>query len=743
MIDTDGRVLDSNRTALEYIDSPFAAVDGEYFWETPWFSHSTDLQADVKGWVERAAAGEYVEFEADHVRPNGDRSVVKGVFRPVTGDDGAVVSVLVSTRDITDEKERKQELQLFRTLLDQSTDSVLVIDPETAQYLDVNRTAHERRGYTKREMLDATVMDIETELPDLAAWQSFVDKLKAETELMFDGTHRRKDGSTYPVEVNATYLELDRDYVVAIARDVTNQRAHQQELEWANTVLSTLLETLPIGVLAEDADREVLIANERLVDLFDIGESPDDLVGANCEQLAEQASGIVADSAGFLDRVNELISGHASVQDEEVVLADDRTFVRSYRSIALPDGAGHLWTYQDITERKTYEARLEALNERAQDVMAADTREEVAEIGVDAARDVLGLDANAIHLANDSQSALLPTAATDALYDLIGTPPVFTEGDGIAWRAYDHGEALAIDDVRTDSDVYNPDTPIRSELHLPLGEYGILIAGSPMRAAFDQQDLVLGEILAGSLVTALDQMTRTEQLRAREQELQRQNDRLEEFASVVSHDLRNPLNVAKGRVELAQSECASEHLDEVTRAHRRMTTLIEDLLALARDGQQVNAVEPISFQSVVQECWGNVATGDATLEVTDEATIHADSNRLRQLLENLLRNAVEHGGSEVTITAGATEDGFYIADDGPGIPADAREKIFETGYSTSETGTGFGLSIVKQIVDAHDWQIDVREAETGGARFEITDIKQPDTTDTSETETDEGGTTAK
>jgi signal transduction histidine kinase len=93
------------------------------------------------------------------------------------------------------------------------------------------------------------------------------------------------------------------------------------------------------------------------------------------------------------------------------------------------------------------------------------------------------------------------------------------------------------------------------------------------------------------------------------------------------------------------------------------------------------------------------------------------------LFENLFRNAVNHGGGEVTVTIGEIADGFYVADDGAGIPDDERDDIFEAGYSTADGGTGFGLAIVKEVVEAHGWEIRVTDSEMGGARFEIIGIE--------------------
>ena len=380
-------------------------------------------------------------------------------------------------------------------------------------------------------------------------------------------------------------------------------------------------------------------------------------------------------------------------------------------------------TGRDMTERTEREQQLEALNRVAQELMSADTQDEIVKIGVETTRDLLRIDANSIHLYDADAEVLIPVAATEAVYDLVGEPPTFTNGDSIAWRVYQQGEPLAVNDVHQEPDRYNPDTPIRSELYLPLGEFGILLAGSPSPESFDEQDLLLAEILASGLSIALEQVQQTEKLRSRERELIRQNDRLEEFASTVSHDLRNPLNVAQGRVTLAREEYDSEHLTLAQGALERIQELIDDMLTLARAGNEVSEFESVNLASLTENCWKNVATAEATLSVDINRTIRADRSRLQQLLENLLRNAVEHGGNTVTITIGALDDGFYIEDDGLGIAENERNKVFETGYSTTKDGTGFGLSIVKQIATAHGWEISVTEGSEGGARFEVRGVE--------------------
>jgi signal transduction histidine kinase len=280
----------------------------------------------------------------------------------------------------------------------------------------------------------------------------------------------------------------------------------------------------------------------------------------------------------------------------------------------------------------------------------------------------------------------------------------------------------------------------------------------------------------------------TEQ-RRRERELEDRTERLEEFASVVSHDLRNPLRVAEGRMELARTECDSEHLAAVETALDRMNHIVEDVLWLAHEGREIGETEIVDLRERVEAAWSLSVDGHegAELVVTDAGpgsveTIEADASRLDQLLENLFRNSVEHGstaprsgdrgdsvergptssrpeadditerpsvnsrnptrsddsvergstdertgpGGGVTVTVRLFDGGFTVEDDGPGIPEAVRERLFADGVSPTEDGTGFGLGIVKRIAEAHGWEVAIRDSPSDGARFVITGVEAAD-----------------
>ncbi|WP_435095898.1 PAS domain S-box protein [Halarchaeum sp. P4] len=210
---------------------------------------------------------------------------------------------------------------------------------------------------------------------------------------------------------------------------------------------------------------------------------------------------------------------------------------------------------------------------------------------------------------------------------------------------------------------------------------------------------------------------------ARERELERQNEQLERFASIVSHDLRDPLQTAKADVAVLESQYGEDDLfTELDETLDQMDALIGDVLTLAKQGRSIGETEPVALEDVVRAAWRTAGAETATLTIRDDLReVDADRERLAALLQNLFRNAVEHGGADVTVHVGSLDDGFYVEDDGPGFDVEDPSDLFESGYTTSESGTGFGLNIVEQIADAHGWTVTALEGDRG-ARFEIHNV---------------------
>lgn len=210
----------------------------------------------------------------------------------------------------------------------------------------------------------------------------------------------------------------------------------------------------------------------------------------------------------------------------------------------------------------------------------------------------------------------------------------------------------------------------------------------------------------------------------RERAFERYGERLERVATAVSHELRNPLNVAQSFTDLLGDQYDDSQIDRVERALSDINDIIDDVVALARKTDRVSDPSPVDFERMVKKAWSRVDTDEVTLDVDADLRIDAADDRLEELLCNLFENAVEHADSVETVTVGTTDDGFYVADDGDGIPDEYGDEVFDTGFSTGRGGTGLGLTLVREIAAAHGWTAELAESDAGGARFDVRGVER-------------------
>lgn len=470
------------------------------------------------------------------------------------------------------------------------------------------------------------------------------------------------------------------------------QRADRQEQQMRMTEFAG-----DTGSFELDTESGELRLTDGLRDLIDLpteaGLSLDDAIGLYHPEDREDVRQTIDRARQTGERTHGTWRLQAQDGDERLV---DVTFARAFTNgdVTTLRGALH-----DVTERKHREEKItdrEQTLRSAYEIIADGDRSvsEQLEALLAVARDHIGTDyATFSHIQEDQYEfervAVAPGIDLQAgdTIDLIELP--------ICERVFETAEPLVLSDVAADApELVDSEWGIACYLGAPVvvndASYGTFCFYDvePRSEAFSEWEQTFVELLGDWVGAELTRRQATEQL-------QQQNEQLEEFANVVSHDLRNPLNVAQGRLELAQGEYDSEHLNAIGKAHARMEALIEDLLTLARDGHEVTEFTAVDLSALIDNCWAAVETNGAALVTDTDRTVQADRSRLKQLFENLIRNAVEHGGDDVTVTIGAFENGFYIADDGPGIPQAKRDDIFEVGFSTNTGGTGFGLSIVK------------------------------------------------
>jgi len=591
--DEDFEIVRINERAEEILGYSEAELRG-HTWERLVTEDSYD---DVDSVTDELAegAGGYHSID-ENVRKDGERIVCEWHNRIVTDDDGDVVAIFSQFQDVTERREREEQLQRtsarLEALFENSPDGINIHDIE-GTILEVNPQLCEMTGYDESELVGMKVWEVDEAVDPETARDIWCEMAVGDRET-FERQYRRRDGSEFPVEVHVRRLSLDGN-----ARFVASSREIENTIQQRQRVLREIYDAV------SDIDRTF----ERKVEaLIDIGRR---VVGTEYGSLSR----IDGDSYTF-----------------EVIKGPDET-VEPGEVVEL--GATNC-------ERTASAERTVVLADIAEDAPELTDREGYTEWGISC---------------------------------YVGTP-IFVDGELYGTFCF-------------------YDTERREE---PFSEWEVTVVD------------LMGKWISYEL-----------HRRRTERRLRTQNERLEQFTNVVSHDLRNPLGVANGNLELARMECDSDRLDAVGDALGRMETLIENLLELAREGETVTDPETVDLGEAVGRYWRNVETAGAELVVDIDRTVEADPSRLGQLFENLFRNAAEHGGSDVMVTVGDLGEGFYVADDGPGIDPDDRERIFEAGYSDAESGTGFGLAIVERVAEAHGWRVRAT-AEGGGTHFEITGV---------------------
>ncbi|REA04712.1 two-component system sensor histidine kinase/response regulator [Haloferax sp. Atlit-6N] len=642
----------------------------------------------------------------------------------------------------------------------------------------------------RQEQVDCVVSDYD--MPDIDGLE-FLRAVRSEHPdlpfILFTGKGS-EEVARDAFRVGATdYMQKDTgtDQYTVLANRVVNA-VSQYRAKAASERYGTAIEVLDSGVYSLDSSGRFTSADGVFCELtgYDreaiIGREFADLAAESDDEIRAAFERVVAPDAPDTERFETVLSPGPAYPHDDDLLCEGHLALRPTED----DEPAVIGTLQDVTERRRrrnrlrYETRLkDAVLDTSTSLMSAETDEIGTKIEwtLQSVGEVADLDRCSVYLYDDE------TNVAALMHDWRGGDP------------REHPARVALEDARwlverlhrfenvrlhRVSDL--PPEASDTKRVLTDAETGGFVA-VPMVSKWALVGFVVFDVVETSrswtdtevdlLRSVANNVTHTLARQRRERELQRQNDRLEEFASVVSHDLRNPLNVAKGFVELAREEDDVAYLDRALDGVTRMDTLLNDVLKLARQGRKVGETRSVAIENVAERAWKAVDTGDDAVLVVEDGlgSTQADQGRFQQAFENLFRNAVEHGSTgnqttsgdavehgstgnrtasgdavehgstgrrdapgdasadgaskdaadELTVRVGPTETGFYVADDGPGIPVDERDTVFEHGHTTSESGTGFGLSIVESIVEAHGWDIEVTapEPDLGGARFEF------------------------
>lgn len=661
-----------------------------------------DLEADDRLTVHSTAVG-----ERRHVLVAAVTTARRGIGPPFLSEVGPEIAHAISAIRL------KVDCRRFHNAVEHAGHVVLITDDD-GEIEYVNPAFESVTGYEREEAIGRTPSILQSGEHDDSFYEDLWKTIRAGEVWRGEVINERKDGTRYVINQTVAPIEDDRGETVGfvgINQDITDRKRRERDLAF----LKRAVDQVGIGIGTYGTDGTFGYVNDRFAELL----------GTSVDELRDRH---VADVTPALDR-NEFDRYWGSFEEGETRVQETRLRrldtaeelpVEAVTShITVDDDPYQVGTVRDITDRKRRERELRrfrsAVEHAGHGVIITD-RDGRIEYVNEAFEEMSGYEASE---AVGRTPAILNSGEHDeSFYEDLWE----TILDGDVWR----GE---IANERADGTRYVVDQTIA-----PITD--------------DSDDDPVGFVGINQDIT---------ELKNYERELERQNERLGEYGRMVAHDLRNPLTLLEAQLEQLRRHLDADpdtplasigpairsdvgELEEIAEYMRR---LIDDLLSMAEQGRLVLEAEETSLESVSREAWREVGDRDAEL-VVEDGRVEADPERLRGLLSNLFRNSVEHGSTSsrpqaddsvahgstngepvgdpsVTVRAGplAFDDGFFVADDGPGIPEDERDRVLERGYTTAEEGTGFGLAIVSRIADAHEWNLVVTESEDGGARFEF------------------------
>ncbi|MGQ3411196.1 PAS domain S-box protein [Natrinema sp. LN54] len=705
LLEPDGTVIDINRTAMEYVEADLEAVRGEPFWETAWWGESDDVRDAVEEWTERAAAGEYVEFETDLTRPDGQWYALSGYFRPVTNDDGEVVSIIVSDRDISARRERERELQRYERIVETIDDGVYVLDGNS-RFDTVNEAFADMLGRDREALVGEHAATVFPESKVDRAERLQREMVTGETDIAELDEHVTAADGEIPVVTRFAPFETDDEVGrVGVVRDVTDRVERERRLERNKEQLETLFEVLPVGVVVAEADGAIVAANDTAHEIWG-----GDVFDAESVDEYERYSVRWADSGERADpeemTLARVLRGE-EVRDPDVFeidAADGERRIIEAAGMPIRGEAGEVSrgviTLSDVTERRDAQRQL-AESERRYRTL------------------VENFPNGAVGLFDEE---LRYTAAGGAILEEVGTAEEEIVGKTL-WERYPEELAAQLEPnfrAALDGDT----NAFEIEFH---GRHWIAYT---LPVADDDGDTFAGMVMVQDIT----------ERRKYQRKLEESNERLEQFAYAVSHDLQEPLRMVTSYLNLladrygdAFDEDGEEFLEFAVDGAERMREMIDALLAYSRIETRGDPLEPVDLDAVVADVRTDlqlrIDETDAEIETEPLPVVEGDANQLRQVFQNLLANAIEYsGGERPRVQISAERDGgnwvLSVNDEGIGIDPDDRERIFEVfqRLHTREEhdGTGIGLALCKRIVERHGGDIWVEPDPDGGTTFSFT-----------------------
>ncbi|USZ67540.1 PAS domain S-box protein [Halorussus salilacus] len=642
---------------------------------------------------EAALGGELGAFETEL-----DGRIYQIRIVPVRDDDGEVFAALGMSQDVTERTERERELEEYRsryqTLIENFPNGAVALVNRDLRYETFGGTPEGSADVTRGELEGAALRDaLPSDLADVVVprYEAALNGETAEVETTLGG------------EVYQFHFVPVRDddgevfAALGMSQNVTEQRERERYLRDAKAQLEAATEAGAVGTWEWHIPEDEFVTGASFARTF--GVDPEAArEGVSIDRIV---SAIHEDDRERIERRIEAVMDECGEYEEEYRVWNAEGELRWVvaRGHVECDEEGDPVTFPgaltDITERKRAEQALHESEKQLRTLLR------LLPVGV-----IVAEDGGRLVQKNDAAEEIWSGfAEADAVADYERYRGWWPEsGEQVAPEEWPLARALRGEEI-TDSEVI--------EIEGFDGEHRtVLFHAMPIRNAS-------GDVTR-AVVTMIDVTEREE----RQQRLQEQNERLESFASMLAHELRNPVTIGQIYSQQLPDEADSEAVGYVAEAFDRIEDMIDIMLMMTRGQEAVDGSCPVSLADAAEDAWDEMdQTGRLRVEATDR--VRGDETYLRHLFRNLFENAVQHGGTDVTVEVGRLRDGFYVADDGCGIPPEKRDAVFEAGFTTAKDagGTGLGLAFVGELAEVYEWRCSVTESADGGARFEFRDVE--------------------